>query len=172
MNEVTVGCIALAALLLLFFTGLELPFCMILVGFAGFTYLVNFKAATHMMAKDIYDVFVSYGYTVFPSLFLWGRSHSPRASRKSCMTAPTDFSVTSPAGSQWPRWAGLRHSRRSAARQSPRQQPSAAWPFPRWIGMATARPSPRALWQSWGRSAASFRPVSFSSSTVSSPSNR
>ncbi|MGD0234988.1 MAG: TRAP transporter large permease [Syntrophorhabdales bacterium] len=73
MNEVTVGCIALAALLLLFFTGLELPFCMILVGFAGFSYLVNFKAATHMMAKDIYDVFVSYGYTVFPLFIFMGQ---------------------------------------------------------------------------------------------------
>ncbi len=73
MNEVTVGCIALTALLLLFFTGLELPFCMILVGFAGFTYLVNFKAATHMMAKDMYDVFVSYGYTVFPLFIFMGQ---------------------------------------------------------------------------------------------------
>lgn len=73
MNEVTVGCIALVALLVLFFTGLELPFCMILVGFAGFTYLVNFKAATHLMAKDFYDVFVSYGYTVFPLFIFMGQ---------------------------------------------------------------------------------------------------
>jgi C4-dicarboxylate transporter, DctM subunit len=73
MNEVTVGCIALTVLLLLFFTGLELPFCMFLVGFAGFSYLVNFKAATHMMAKDVYDVFVSYGYTVFPLFIFMGQ---------------------------------------------------------------------------------------------------
>jgi C4-dicarboxylate transporter DctM subunit len=73
MSEVTVGCISLVALLVLFFTGLELPFCMILVGFAGFTYLVNFKAATHMMAKDFYDVFVSYGYTVFPLFIFMGQ---------------------------------------------------------------------------------------------------
>ena len=72
MSEVTVGCVALVALLVLFFTGLELPFCMILVGFGGFTYLVNFKAATHMMGKDFYDVFVSYGYTVFPALYIYG----------------------------------------------------------------------------------------------------
>ena len=73
MNEVTVGCIALGAILFLFLTGLELPFCMILVGVAGFTYLVNFKAATHMMVKDIYDVFVSYGYTVFPLFIFMGQ---------------------------------------------------------------------------------------------------
>lgn len=73
MNETMVGCIALAAVLLLFFTGLELPFCMILVGCVGFSYLVNFKAASHMMAKDIYDVFVSYGYTVFPLFIFMGQ---------------------------------------------------------------------------------------------------
>lgn len=73
MSEVTVGCIGLALLLLLFFTGLELPFCMMLVGFAGFTYLVNFRAATHMMAKDVYDIFVSYGYTVFPLFIFMGQ---------------------------------------------------------------------------------------------------
>jgi len=73
MNEVTIGCTALVALVFLFFTGLELPLCMLMVGFAGFTYLVNFKAATHMMAKDIYDVFVSYGYTVFPLFIFMGQ---------------------------------------------------------------------------------------------------
>jgi C4-dicarboxylate transporter, DctM subunit len=73
MNEITTGCVALVALLLLFFTGLELPFCMILVGFAGFSYLVDFQAATHMMAKDVNDVFASYGYTVFPLFIFMGQ---------------------------------------------------------------------------------------------------
>jgi C4-dicarboxylate transporter, DctM subunit len=73
MNEVTVGCAALVILVFLFFTGLELPLCMFLVGFAGFSYLRNFNAATHMMAKDMYDVFVSYGYTVFPLFIFMGQ---------------------------------------------------------------------------------------------------
>jgi tripartite ATP-independent transporter DctM subunit len=73
MSEVTVGCIALVALLFLFFTGLELPFCMILVGFVGFSYLVDAGAAAHMMTKNIYDVFVSYGYTVFPLFIFMGQ---------------------------------------------------------------------------------------------------
>jgi C4-dicarboxylate transporter DctM subunit len=73
MNEVTVGCIGLIAVLLLFFTGLELPFSMILVGFIGFSYLVNLKAATHVVAKDLYEVFVNYGYTVFPIFIFMGQ---------------------------------------------------------------------------------------------------
>jgi tripartite ATP-independent transporter DctM subunit len=73
MNEVTVGCIGLLAVLFLFFTGLELPFSMILVGFIGFSYLVNLKAATHIVAKDLYEVFVNYGYTVFPIFIFMGQ---------------------------------------------------------------------------------------------------
>ena len=73
MNEVAVGCIGLVAVLVLFFTGLELPFCMILVGFAGFSYLVSIKAATHVVAKDLFEVYVSYGYTVFPVFIFMGQ---------------------------------------------------------------------------------------------------
>lgn len=73
MNEVTAGCVSLAAIVFMFLTGLELPFSMLLVGFAGFTYLVNFNAATHMMSKDIYDIFVSYGFTVFPLFIFMGQ---------------------------------------------------------------------------------------------------
>jgi len=73
MNEVLVGCLGLVAVLVLFLTGLELPFCMILVGFGGFSYLVSIKAATHVMAKDLYEVYVSYGYTVFPIFIFMGQ---------------------------------------------------------------------------------------------------
>jgi tripartite ATP-independent transporter DctM subunit len=46
---------------------------MILVGFGGFSYLVSIKAATHVMAKDLYEVYVSYGYTVFPVFIFMGQ---------------------------------------------------------------------------------------------------
>ncbi len=72
-HEVMTGCAGLVAILLLFFTGLELPFAMILVGFAGFAYLINFDAAMHMMAKEIYDTFVNYSFTVFPIFILMGQ---------------------------------------------------------------------------------------------------
>jgi C4-dicarboxylate transporter DctM subunit len=73
MNEVIVGCVAMSGLILLFFTGIELAYCMLFVGFAGFTYLVSMKAAMHMVAKDFYEVFVSYGYTVFPIFIMMGQ---------------------------------------------------------------------------------------------------
>ncbi len=73
MSEVIAGLIGLAAVLLLFLTGIELAFSMILVGFIGFSCLVSVEAAMHLVAKDLYEVFASYGYTVFPIFILMGQ---------------------------------------------------------------------------------------------------
>jgi C4-dicarboxylate transporter, DctM subunit len=73
MNEITVGIIALALLLLLFATGIELGFAMALVGFVGFAYLNGFHPAMQLVARDIYDVITNYGYTVFPLFILMGQ---------------------------------------------------------------------------------------------------
>lgn len=73
MNEITVGIMALALLLLLFATGIELGFAMALVGFVGFAYLNGFHPAMQLVARDIYDVITNYGYTVFPLFILMGQ---------------------------------------------------------------------------------------------------
>ena len=73
MTEVLVGIIALIVLLLLFATGIELGFAMALVGFVGFGYLNGFSSATSLLARDIFDVFSNYGYTVFPLFILMGQ---------------------------------------------------------------------------------------------------
>ena len=73
MNEITVGIIALALLLLLFATGIELGFAMALVGFVGFAYLNGFHPAMQLVGRDIYDVITNYGYTVFPLFILMGQ---------------------------------------------------------------------------------------------------
>ena len=73
MYEVTVGLIALAVVLVLFLTGIELGFAMALVGFLGFAVLVSTKAALNLLAKDFFDVFASYGFTVIPLFVLMGQ---------------------------------------------------------------------------------------------------
>lgn len=73
MSEVAIGCIGLIAVLVLFLTGIELAFSMILVGFLGFAYLSSLQAAQHLVAKDLYEAFASYGYTVFPVFILMGQ---------------------------------------------------------------------------------------------------
>jgi len=73
MNEVTIGLVGLATILLLFLTGIELGFAMALIGFLGFGYIVSFSAASNLLAKDIFDVFSSYGFTVIPLFVLMGQ---------------------------------------------------------------------------------------------------
>ncbi len=73
MNEVTVGILGLVAILLLFLTGIELGFAMAIIGFLGFGYIVSFSAASNLLAKDIFDVFSSYGFTVIPLFVLMGQ---------------------------------------------------------------------------------------------------
>src|SRR5512136_1568883 len=73
MYEVTVGLIALGVVLILFLTGIELGFAMALVGFLGFAVLISTKAALNLLAKDFFDVFASYGFTVIPLFVLMGQ---------------------------------------------------------------------------------------------------
>ncbi|HEX9920467.1 MAG TPA: TRAP transporter large permease [Candidatus Methylomirabilis sp.] len=73
MNEVAIGILGLGLLLASFLTGIELGFAMALVGFLGFSCLVSVKAALNLLAKDIFDVFSSYGFTVIPLFVLMGQ---------------------------------------------------------------------------------------------------
>ncbi len=72
MNEV-IGIIGLAVILLLFLTGIELGFAMALVGFLGFGYIMSFKAGLNLLAKDMFDVTASYGFTVIPLFIFMGQ---------------------------------------------------------------------------------------------------
>jgi len=73
MSEVTIGIIGLGVVLVLFLTGIELAFAMALVGFIGFSYIVSAKAGLNLLAKDFFDVFASYGFTVIPLFVLMGQ---------------------------------------------------------------------------------------------------
>ncbi len=73
MNEVLIGIVGLLVMLLLFPTGIELAFAMAIVGFVGFSVIVNVHAGMSMLAKDMFDVFSSYGFTVIPLFILMGQ---------------------------------------------------------------------------------------------------
>ncbi|HBA53641.1 TRAP transporter large permease [Syntrophorhabdus aromaticivorans] len=73
MNEVIVGIIGLGVVLLLFLTGIELAFAMILIGFLGFGYLISWQASFNLLAKDFFDVLNSYGFTVIPLFIFMGQ---------------------------------------------------------------------------------------------------
>jgi C4-dicarboxylate transporter DctM subunit len=72
MSDVAVGIYGVILLLALFLTGLEMAYCMILVGFLGFTFLMSFPAASSLVIKDFFDNFTTYSYTVIPLFIVMG----------------------------------------------------------------------------------------------------
>jgi C4-dicarboxylate transporter, DctM subunit len=73
MSEVVVGLVNLTILLVLFLTGIELGFAMAVMGFLGFAYLVSLDAAFNLLAKDVFNTFTSYGFTVIPLFVFMGQ---------------------------------------------------------------------------------------------------
>jgi tripartite ATP-independent transporter DctM subunit len=72
MSDTAVGVYGIIILLGLFLTGLEMAYCMILVGFVGFTFLMSFGAASNLVVKDFFDTFTTYSYTVIPLFIMMG----------------------------------------------------------------------------------------------------
>ena len=72
MSDVAIGIYGIILLLALFLTGLEMAYCMILVGFLGFTFLMSFSAASNLVIKDFFDNFTTYSYTVIPLFMVMG----------------------------------------------------------------------------------------------------
>ncbi len=112
MYEVMVGIIALGVVLALFLTGIELGFAMALVGFLGFSYLVSTKAALNLLAKDIFDVFASYGFTVIPLFILMGQIAFNAGIAKRLFNTAYRFIGHVPGEWPWPRWQGPQPLRR------------------------------------------------------------
>jgi C4-dicarboxylate transporter, DctM subunit len=73
MSSPALGIIGLLLLLLLFPFGIELAYAMTLVGFVGFSMLVNVDAGMSMLAKSYLDTFTTYGFTVIPLFILMGQ---------------------------------------------------------------------------------------------------
>lgn len=73
MTDVATGAVALVALLVLFLSGIELAFAMAIIGFVFFAWFRSFDAALNLMAKDFFDTFTSYGFTVIPLFVLMGQ---------------------------------------------------------------------------------------------------
>jgi C4-dicarboxylate transporter, DctM subunit len=72
MSDVAAGIYGIILLLVLFLTGLEMAYCMVLVGFLGFTFLMTFPSAANLVIKDFFDTYTSYSFTVIPLFILMG----------------------------------------------------------------------------------------------------
>jgi len=88
MNPTLIGVIGIALLFLLFFSRMPVAYCMAFVGFVGFSVIVTGKAGLNLVARDVYDIFSSYGLTVIPLFILMGQlSFNAGISRKLYDTA-------------------------------------------------------------------------------------
>ncbi len=73
MDLTTVGILGLVVLIVLLFSRMPVGFVMGFLGFLGFSYVVNLKAGLNLLARDVWDVFSSYGLTVIPLFVFMGQ---------------------------------------------------------------------------------------------------
>lgn len=73
MSPIVVGIIGIIALLVLLFIGMNIAFSMIVVGFIGYTMLVNMKAALGLFATIPFNTVANYGFSVIPLFVLMGQ---------------------------------------------------------------------------------------------------
>lgn len=74
MSLTAVGIVGILLLLfILFFLGMPVGFAMGLVGFAGFCYVISFKAGLAMIGTVTWDTFSKYGLTVIPLFIFMGQ---------------------------------------------------------------------------------------------------
>ncbi len=74
MSAAVVGLLGIGLLLaVLFVLGMPVGVAMAMVGFAGFCYLVSFKAGLHMLGSVVWDTFSKYGLTVIPLFIFMGQ---------------------------------------------------------------------------------------------------
>jgi len=73
MSIATIGFLVILLLFVFFLLGLEIGFSMALAGFIGFAAIVNVDAAMNLVAKDIFSVLSSYGFTVIAMFVFMGQ---------------------------------------------------------------------------------------------------
>jgi C4-dicarboxylate transporter DctM subunit len=98
MNEITVGILGTLILIASFLTGIELAYGMTVIGFLGLGYLGSWGAASNQVAKDFFDTFTSYGFTVIPLFVLMGQVASNSDIAKKLYNAASKFVGHIPGG--------------------------------------------------------------------------
>ena len=73
MSPTEIGLFGVVILIILLFSGLPVGFAMALAGFLGFCYVVDLSAGLSLVARDVFDMFSSYGLTVLPLFVFMGQ---------------------------------------------------------------------------------------------------
>jgi tripartite ATP-independent transporter DctM subunit len=72
LDPIIVGVIGTVLVFLLLFLGMPIAFALMLVGFAGISYLASIEAALPIAARTVYEVSAYYPYTVIPLFIVMG----------------------------------------------------------------------------------------------------
>ncbi len=73
MSLTAIGIIGIIVLLFLLFSGMPVGFVMGFLGIIGFSYVVTLNAGLGLLARDVFDIFSSYGLTVVPLFVFMGQ---------------------------------------------------------------------------------------------------
>lgn len=73
MGLTAIGIIGILVLIVFLFTNMPVGFVMGLIGFLGFSYIKGFGPGLSLLAKDVFEVFSSYGLTVVPLFVFMGQ---------------------------------------------------------------------------------------------------
>ncbi len=142
MSFATIGLLVILLLFFFFLMGLEIGFSMALAGFIGFAAIVNVDAALNLVAKDIYSVLSSYGFTVIPMFVLMGQGARAAVWREACTIPHTSSWGTCPAVLPSARWRQRRRSRQFAGPRLLPPRRSRRSQCRKWTGTSTIGDSP------------------------------
>ena len=72
MSVTTIGIIGVIILVIMLFSRMPVGFVMGFLGFIGFSYVRGLEPGLSLIAREVFDVFSSYGLTVVPLFVLMG----------------------------------------------------------------------------------------------------
>jgi len=73
MSPTLIGMIGIIVMLLLFLSRMPVAYVMALIGYLGFSFMVSGKGGLNLLARNVYDVFSSYGLTTIPLFIFMGQ---------------------------------------------------------------------------------------------------
>ncbi|MBW2180541.1 MAG: TRAP transporter large permease subunit, partial [Deltaproteobacteria bacterium] len=73
MSLTAIGIIGIIILVIFLFSKMPVGFVMGFLGFLGFSYVVDLGPGLCLLARDVFEVFSSYGLTVIPLFVFMGQ---------------------------------------------------------------------------------------------------
>jgi tripartite ATP-independent transporter DctM subunit len=73
MSPILIGIIGIIVMLVLFMSRMPVAYVMALIGYLGFSFMVSGKGGLNLLARNVYDVFSSYGLTTIPLFIFMGQ---------------------------------------------------------------------------------------------------